>query len=729
MKQIIMQNRKTGEVSVVDTPIPLCSSNNMLVKTVNSLISIGTERSVIELGQKSLLGKARTRPDLLKRFVNKAKNEGLLKTLKTAMQMLDVPTSLGYSSAGLVVEVGGNTNRFSPGDRVACIGAGYATHSEYVNMPENLTCIIPDNVSFEEASFGMLGIIAMHGVRCANLTVGETVAVIGLGLLGQLAVQILRSYGFRVIGIDLDSEKVELSKKFNIDYACQSEDEFRNAIDKATKGYGADAVIITAATDSDQPINLSVDIARFRARIVVIGVADIHPSRNEMWHKEVEIIVSKASGPGIFDPFYENKGIDYPPGYVRWTENRNLEEFLRLVSNKSVDVISLISHRMNIDEAELVYKDIVQNKSNKYVGVVLKYPESKISSNRRIPILKSKAYNEAKVSLGVVGAGLFGNALLLPELKGIDNIRRHTMSTASSANAYHSGVKHGFENCTTDYKDVLNTKDINAVIIITPHSVHSKMVVESLNSGKHVFVEKPLCVKEEELNNIASAYYARNRNGDGLYLMVGYNRRFSPHAIKAFEYFRGRKDPMVINYRVNAGYVPSSHWVHSEEEGGSRVIGEMCHFVDMMQMLTGSDPETIFAERIRGNNLTAINSDNIVVTIKFSDGSVGSLIYSASGDKAFNRELIEIFCEGKTVVVRDFKITEFYHKGRKKTFKTFNQDSGYKNELKHFFDVIIGKIRTDYSPDVMFRSTQAVFAINSALETSVPQKIKMMINV
>lgn len=745
MKQII-QNYRTGELELAEVPIPLCSSNKILVKNMASLISIGTERSIIELGRKSLLGKARARPDLVKRFIEKAKNEGFVKTFKEALGRLDNPTPLGYSSAGVVIEVGNNIHKFSPGDRVACIGAGYASHAEYITVPENLCCKIPDDISFDEASFGMLGIIALHGIRCAKLTFGETVAVIGLGLLGLLTVQILKAYGCKVIGTDIDLHKVELAKKLNADYTYTLEDEFKNGVERATNGYGADAVIITAATESDAPVNTAVDVARYGGRIVLVGVADIHPQRNEMWHKEVEIIVSKAGGPGIFDPFYENKGIDYPIGYVRWTENRNLEEFLRLIVEGKIDVKSLITHRFNIEHAESVYKDMLNNKGGPYIGVILEYPELSVDnrhqtldiSKRKIvlkPTSNTPHLTSNTVSLGVIGAGLFGKALLLPALKKIKDIRFHTLSTSSSANTYHTAKKYGFENCTTDYKEMLQNNEINAVIILTPHSLHARMVIEALKAGKHVFVEKPLCINEEELQQIINArcqILEENKkltpNSQHLtspFIMVGYNRRFSPHAAKASEYLKNRQDPVVINYRINSGFIPADHWVHSEEEGGSRIIGEVCHFVDMIQFLTESKIVRVYAERISGNNKTVVNNDNVAITLKLKDGSIGNIIYTASGDKAFSREQIEIFCEGKTIVIKDFKETCLYYTGKKKTFKTFSQEIGYKEELQHFFDVISGKLFPKLTFDEILNSTLTVFRINEALNKGKPVEIAL----
>ncbi|MCX8084998.1 MAG: bi-domain-containing oxidoreductase [Calditerrivibrio sp.] len=727
MKQLI-QNYRTGQIELVDVPSPNCGAGAILIKNVTSLVSIGTEKSIIELGKKSLLGKAKARPDLVKRFLDKAKKEGFLKTFQEALGRLDNPTPLGYSSSGVVVEVGRNIHKFSPGDRVACIGAGYASHAEYITVPENLCCRIPDNVSFEEASFGMLGIIAMHGIRCANLTFGERVAVVGLGLLGLITVQILRAYGCVVIGFDVDANKVDMANKMGIDQATTDVETFKNIADKYTSGFGVDAVIITAATKSDEPVHLAVEIARFRGRVVLVGVADIHPNRNEMWHKEVEIIVSKAGGAGSLDPMYENKGIDYPIGYVRWTENRNLEEFLRLVSEKKILLRPLITHRVPITGALEIYENMLNNKGGPYIGVVLTYDETDNSSDQKIslnseenPIAKDILSHNFQISstcyckkpvVGVIGAGLFGKALLIPALSKVNDIMLHTVSTSNGINADHIAKKYGFLNITTNYLEILENHEINSVVILTPHRLHAKMVIESLKNNKHIFVEKPICIDENELNEIYEVY---NNMSDKPFILVGYNRRFSPHAIKAFEYLRGRKDPMMINYRINAGFVPGDHWVHSEEEGGSRIVGEICHFVDLMIYFTKSYPVTVFADRVSGNNKTVINDDNVTIVIKFSDGSVGNIFYSASGDKAFSRERVEIYSEGKTIVVQDFKETQVWLGGKTKRFKTMNQEMGYKEELYHFFKVITGKENPAMSFEEIFYSTLAVFKIRDAL--------------
>ena len=717
MKQVI-QNYSTGRLELAEVPVPVCSADTVLVKNAASLVSIGTERSVIELAKKSLLGKAKARPDLVKRFIDKAKKEGYIKTFQEALGRLDNATPLGYSSAGVVIEVGANIHKYSPGDRVACIGAGYASHAEYITVPENLCCKIPDCMTLEEASFGMLGIIALHGVRSAKLTFGASVAVVGLGILGLLTIQILKAYGCLVIGTDLDEAKLQLAKNIGIEHILESGDKFVDAVKSQTDGFGCDAVIITAATKSDAPVNTAVEIAKQGARVVVVGVADIHPNRNEMWHKEIEVIVSKAGGPGVLDPIYENKGIDYPYGQVRWTQNRNLQEFLRLIAKNKVDVKSLISHKFPIEQAESAYQNVLNKTNGPYVGILLQYPsedtEPLLQKSRSVKLENSITGNKALSTVGVIGAGLFGKAVLLPALKSVSNINLDTLATSSGANSYHVAKKYGFQECTTDYKEILSSNKIDFVLILTPHDLHAKMVIEALNAGKNVFVEKPLAVNESELFEIISA---RGKSAQPV-LMVGYNRRFSPHSTKALQLLKNRKDPVVINYRVNSGYVPSDHWVHSQEQGGSRVIGEICHFIDLMQYLISAEPKKVYAERVSGNNKTILNSDNLAITFKFTDGSVGNIVYSASGDRAYSRENVEIFFDGKTINIDDFRYSRYYLGGKTKTFKTSGQQMGYKQELNHFFDVACGKIQPVLCDRDIFLSTLAVFKINESLESS-----------
>lgn len=719
MKQVI-QNYSTGELRLTEVPIPLCSSNKVIVRNGASLISIGTERSIIELGKQSLLGKARQRPDLVKRFIEKARNEGLLKTFQEALGRLDSPTPLGYSSAGTVVEVGEGIRELSVGDRVSCIGAGFASHAEYIQIPSKLCAKLPDNVRFEEAAFGMLGVIAIHGIRSAKLNGGENVAVIGLGLLGLLTIQILSAYGYKAYGYDLEAAKSKIAATLGADSAYFQMQEFKSGILRHTNGFGVDAAIITAATKSSDVVDIAVDIVRFAGRIVVVGVADIHPNRNEMWHKEVEIVVSRAGGPGSFDPVYENKGIDFPPGYVRWTEQRNLEEFLYLLSKKRISVMEMISHRVKLKQVEQTYKDILNNRDGPYIGVVVTYPnETQASSiGRTIKIKTQQPVKEGVLSVGVIGAGLFAKALLLPALSRTKRVQLHTLSTATGAHAHHSAKKFGFSACTTDYQSLLENQEIDAAIVITPHHMHAKMVQAAIKHGKHVFVEKPLCISAGELVEIKSTYESASQ-----VLVVGYNRRFSPHSKRAKEALKMRVDPVVINYRVNAGFLSGEHWVHSEEEGGSRIIGEMGHFLDMIIFLTGSLITRVFTERVSGNNHSIVNSDNLVTVLKLDDGSVASLSYSASGDRAYSRELIEIHTDGNSIIVDDFRTTKIFSRLGRKQYKTPNQQMGYEEELKHFVQMCLGNDSPMLTFEEIYNSTLATFKIEESLMKGTPVRL------
>jgi predicted dehydrogenase/threonine dehydrogenase-like Zn-dependent dehydrogenase len=721
----LVQNYRTGEIELVDVPVPRVGSKYVLVKNVASVVSVGTERSMIELGRKSLLGKARARPDLVKRFLEKAKQQGFIKTFQEALERLDEPVPLGYSSAGVVVEVGSAVRNLSPGDRVACIGPGFASHAEYICVPEMLCSKIPPNVDFDEAAFGMLGIIAMHGIRSANLTMGEKVAVIGLGLLGMLTCQILNAYGFDFVGFDMDSSKVEFAKKQGFSSVYSDVDNFKKAVLNTTKGFGADAVLITAATESAEPVELSVDIVRPKGKIVVVGVADIHPNRNELWHKEAEIVVSKAGGPGIGDPAYEIEGVDYPIGYVRWTESRNLEEFLRLLSKKLIDVKSLITHRVKIHNSVQIYEAILSGQI-KPIGVVIDYDATETNKKRFVLIdQRSVSTDQAShnVTIGVIGSGLFGRSVLLPRLRKLvkrdPQVRLKWLVSSRGYTGFHAARKFGFEVCSTQFEQVLEDPEVSAVMILTRHSQHKHMVIESLKKGKKVYVEKPLCVNEQELEEITSVYTALTKQGGSPVVFVGYNRRFSPHAKICKEYFSDRRSPMMINYRVNAGAIPADHWVHSEEEGGGMIVSEVCHFVDLLIYLIGFKPTRVYTEAIKGDGRTVINKDNVVISIGFEDGSVGNIFYTTVGSRAYSRERVEIFCDGKVAVINDFRRTELFGNQRRK-FQTINQDMGYENELKHFLNVVKGKEPLSLTYEEIYYSTLAIFKAVESLSRRLP---------
>jgi len=709
MKQII-QNYKTGRVELIDVPAPSMGPDFILVKNQASLISIGTERAGIELARKSLLGKAKERPDLFKQVIDKAKKEGFIKTFKEVMRRLEESIPLGYSCAGVVLKTGDNVKDFSPGDKVACIGAGFASHAELVVVPENLCCRIPKDLDFEQASFGMLGAIALHGIRKANLNFGEKVGVIGLGLLGLLAVQILRSYGCQVLATDINYERINLAKKLGVNLAVPSQ-EFKEFARKFSQGKGLDAVIITTATKSPEPVDNAIEASKFGGRIVVVGTADIHPDRNKMWEKEVEIVVSKAGGPGSFGEmgFSEKERL-----FSCWTVKRNLEEFLRLVSEGKVKVKPLITHRFKLDQAEQVYKDILEKKES-YIGVIFEYPKD-VSLEKTIHILpteKVKFKKESLINVGVIGAGLFARTVFLPFLSKIKGINLVGLSALQPHSVSQIARKYGFSFCSTEPKKVLENPEINVVMVLTRHSSHAFFVKEALKRKKHVYVEKPLCVNEKELQEIIQTY---NSLEEKPILMAGYNRRFSKLAKKMKGFFSGRQEPMIINYRVNPGFLEENHWVFDSKEGGSRVIAEVCHFVDFLQFLTESSVSQISAFQISKERGEAINKDNFVVSLKFKDGSVGSIVYTGSGDKAFSRERVEVFSGGKVGVLEDFRRLALWKDGKAKKIKLGSQDMGYLAELEHFFSVVEGKSKILLTPQEIFSSTETIFEINKSLK-------------
>jgi predicted dehydrogenase/threonine dehydrogenase-like Zn-dependent dehydrogenase len=715
MKQVV-QSYKTGDVTLRDVPVPQCGSKRILVRNSNSLISLGTERSTIELGRKSLLGKAASRPDLVRRAWDKAKKEGLLKTWQEAMGRLDTPTPLGYSSAGIVEQCGSAATEYAPGDRVACVGQGFASHAEFVSIPVNLACRIPSGVSDDEAAFGMLGIIALHGIRSANLTFGSRVVVMGLGLLGLLTIQMLRAYGCEVIALDPAADKIELARLLGFTHVTTGTEDLQQLCNTQTSGYGADAVIITAASKDRSLVDQSIQLCRPKGRIVVVGTADIHPDRNELWLKEIELVVSRAAGPGSLDPIYEIEGVDLPIGDVRWTQKRNLQEFLRLIAYKKVDVLSLITHRFAIDEAESVYGQFVAGKLAQPIGVLLSYPNTAtLDRTMAFPAAQAKTRQAGAVHIGVIGAGLFGKALLLPALKAQSGIVLHTLATGSGASVEHSARKFGFLNQSTDADGIWKNPEIDVVVGLTPHSQHARLVSSAIQKGKALFLEKPLCINEDELNalrQLASQAAALP------IVFVGHNRRFSPHSIQIQKWLAGRQGPLVIQMRINTGFIPSSHWVHSDDEGRSRVVGEVSHFIDFIQCLVNAPIVRISAERISGDNLSAVNNDNIAISFKLKDGSVGSMVYSASGDKAYSREMTELFFDGKTIVSRDFRTSEFHHAGKTDTFKTGGQEMGYTQELKHFVSCAAGHEAPSVTLVESFATMDVIFAIERALATA-----------
>ncbi len=709
MKQVI-QNFRTGVLAVDEVPETVCKSGGVLVSNVASLISAGTEKMAVDFARKSLLGKAQQRPDLVRQVIGKLRRDGLMNTINTVRARLDAPLALGYSCAGIVREVGRGAEEFAVGDRVACAGMNYASHAETIFVPKNLTVRIPEGVDFEEASFVTLGAIALHGVRTAEVRLGESVAVIGLGLLGQLALQILRAAGCRVIAIDLDPGKIELARSLGADESVLRSEDVESAVDRFTDGNGVDAVVIAAAADTNDPIELAGAIARDRAVVSMVGAVRMDLPRKVYYEKELQLRLSRSYGPGRYDPQYEEQGVDYPISYVRWTERRNMQEFLRLVAAGAVKLKPLLTHRFPIEQAEEAYDIISGKRKENFLGILLQYAHEKQNgAHPRVLSLKQTA-GRGEVVLGMIGAGNFAKSVLLPRLAKSSQIKLAGIATATGRNAKAVGEQYGFRFCATEYGELLANNEINTVLIATRHDTHARIAAAALRAGKTVFVEKPLAVHDEGLREIlAAAETAPNR------LMVGFNRRFSSLAAEMKGFLKNAA-PLAITYRVNAGVVPPESWIQ-QEEGGGRIVGEVCHFVDFLQYLTGADPVEVFAYG------AANEADIVSITIRFSDGSIGNINYFASGDRSLAKERIEAFGGGRAAILDDFRVLEMHAEGKRKVSKRVSQDKGFDQEIAAFVDAARGKSEMPISLASLVLTTRATFAIENALRSGKPEAV------
>lgn len=680
MRQVV-QNFRSGELRIADVPEPGIRSGGLLVANVASLISAGTEKSTVNVAKKNLLGKAMERPEMVRKVVDKALRDGIADTMKMVFQRLDSPVALGYSCAGVVLDVGHRVRGFTVGDRVACAGQNHASHAEVVSVPRNLCVAIPDGVDFEDAAYVTLGAIAMQGVRQAEPRLGETVAVIGLGLLGQLVVQMLRANGCQVLATDIAEGKLAMARGFGADQAVMP-GELMEAAMAMTGGHGVDSVIIAASTKDNAPVESAAQICRRKGRVVVLGAVGMDLPREPFYLKELELRLSTSYGPGRYDPEYEEKGHDYPYGYVRWTEARNMAAFLWLVREGKVNCKALTSHRFSIDQGEAAYQ-LMMSGTEPYLGIMLAYPGAD-ARVRQAPVAQPAAVSPARaatgVSLGLIGAGNHVRDMLLPHLQGREGVELRWVCTGTGVNANALAGRFAIASRTTNYRDVLADAAVNAVLIGTRHDAHASMVAAALEAGKHVFVEKPLCLTLEELERITTLYAPRAATQR---LVVGFNRRYSPHGEKARAFFAGRREPLVMIYRVNAGAIPREHWVQDPDAGGGRIIGEGCHFLDFMQYVCGSRPKSVQGRAI-GTHSSGITEDQCVLTFTFGDGSVGTLIYAAGGDKSLAKERFEAFGAGKSLVMDDFLVTEFHENGTRKRFKSPKRDKGFAAEMRQF---------------------------------------------
>ena len=703
MKQVI-QSYRTGELAVAEVPSPRLPAGGVLIATRASLVSAGTEKMLLQLAKASLAGKALARPDLVRQVVAKARREGIGQTLSKVRSRLETPIPLGYSAAGRVLEVGPGIDHLRPGERVAAAGAGYANHAGLIAVPKHLCVAVPQGVSDEAAAFATVGAIALQGVRQAAPTLGERVVVIGLGLIGLLTVQLLKANGCRVLGQDPDPARVGLARELGADLTVT--DDLAAAATGFTRGRGADSVLVTASTPSHEPVNLAAEIARPKGTLVLVGMVGMNLTREPFYKKELNLRLSMSYGPGRYDPAYEEQGQDYPFAHVRWTEQRNLEAFLDLVAAGRVTPEKLITHRFPIAEAEQAYQ--LMEGRDPYLGILLTYPDTDPATARedhRINLKAPVAIATDQTGIGFIGAGNFARSVLLPTLAKLPGHRLTGVVTATGMSAAEVAKRFGFRFATTDYREILNDPATNAVVIATRHDRHSALACAALEAGKAVFVEKPLAIDRVQLDALIAVLETT-----GGRLQVGFNRRFSPLLQQARAALDGRNSPLVMTYRVNAGVVPDSSWIQ-QAEGGGRIVGEVCHFVDVFQFLTAARPVEVFARSVPGY------ADAVSIQIGFDDGSLGTIIYTALGDPGFPKESLEVFSHERVIAIDDYLSARFVVRGRARKVRLRGQDKGFAGELQAFLDAVRSGGPMAIPPDSLIDSTLATFAIEDSLAT------------
>ena len=669
MKQIL-QSLKTGATEVADVPCPAVRRGQLLIRTSHTLVSAGTERMLVEFGKANWIDKARQQPDKVRMVLDKIRTDGLTPTVEAVFNKLDQPLPLGYCNVGTVLEAGAGVAGFAPGDRVVSNGK----HAEVVSVPLNLCARVPDEVPDEEAAFTVLGAIALQGIRLVQPTLGETVVVTGLGLIGLVAVQLLRAHGCRVLGLDYDPDKLALARAFGAEVVNLAAGQDPVAAAQAySRGRGVDAVIITASTRSNEPVHQAALMCRKRGRIVLVGVTGLELSRADFYEKELSFQVSCSYGPGRYDPAYEEKGNDYPVGFVRWTEQRNLEAVLDMMADRRLDVKPLISHRFALEQAEQAYALV--GGSGPSLGILLQY---RTAGQKPADVLRQPtvalgaaapgAGAAGSAVLGFVGSGNYATAVLIPAFKSA-GARLKTVASSGGVSGLHAGRKFGFEATTTDTESLWADGDVNAVVVSTRHDSHAGFVLQALAAGKHVFVEKPLCLTRDELASVEQA----QAGAPALRVMVGFNRRFSPQVQKISKLLKGVTGPKTFVMTVNAGAIPAEHWTQDPEVGGGRIVGEACHFIDLLRFLAGA--------RIAGHQLMRMDSktrDSVSISLKFEDGSMGLVHYLANGSKAFPKERLEVFAAGRVLQLDNFRKLKGFGWPGFRSMNLWRQDKGQK---------------------------------------------------
>jgi len=699
MKQII-QSFKTGETILEDVPAPQVRKGAVLIQTTRSLVSIGTERMLVEFGKSNLISKARQQPDRVKQVLDKIKTDGLVPTLEAVFNKLGEPLPLGYCNVGKVIAVGDDVSEFKVGDRVASNGQ----HAEFVCIPKNLVARIPNEVSDDEAAFTVIGSIGLQGIRLLNPTLGETVVVTGLGLIGLLTAQLLIANGCRVIGVDIDDEKLKLGESWGIIPFNPKSGDIVKFVESLTNGIGADGVIITASAKTDEIISQAAKMSRKRGRIILVGVIGLNISRAEFYEKELSFQVSCSYGPGRYDESYEQQGSDYPLPFVRWTEKRNFDAILQTIASGKLQVKEMITELVAIEDFKNIYGEIGSRKS---IASILKYPEGNGQLPSNTIILKNADFNSSKGIIGVIGSGNFTKMTMMPALKGSGADYKY-IASASGVSGTALAHKYGFSHSTTNYHEILNDIDVDLVLITTRHNKHAAMTAEAITAGKHVFVEKPLALNETELAQVINAY---NNQAAPKTLTVGFNRRFSPHVIKVKEIIGNT--PVNVIATMNAGFIPDSVWVNDMNIGGGRIIGEACHFIDLITYFTGSKVIAVCMNAMGIN--PAENTDNASIMLKYENGSTGVINYFSNGSKAYSKERIEVYSQERTAIIDNFRVTTgFGFKGFSK-LKT-SLDKGHKNQFQQLIAVVKNGGPALIPLDEIINTTRVSFAAIESLK-------------
>ncbi len=726
MKQVA-QNKKSGELAVVDVPVPSGGRGMILVKNYFSVISAGTEKTTLETRRSSLLQRARSQPRELKSVIDEAKRTGIFATYKRVMSKLDSSAPMGYSSAGIVLAADPDIQDIRIGDRVACAGAEYAFHSDVIAVPRNLAVRVPEGVTLEAAAYTTLGAIALQGIRQAEPTLGETVAVIGLGLLGLLAVELLKANGCTVVGIDLDDAVLERARECGIDAALhRSRDNVAAVVGSLTGGHGADAVLITAGTKSNDPIELAGILCREKGRVVVVGGVPMDIPRAPFYAKEIDIRLSRSYGPGRYDAAYEKNGVDYPIGYVRWTENRNMQAFLSLAAARKVNPARLTTHRFPIERAEEAYALVETGGAERYIGILLSYGDLEQEELRGIasqavetrPLPSPPPRTRNPLHIGFIGLGSFASGYLMPPLAEEKDLALAIVCNQSGLTSMDMQKKFGFGECTTDVRQVMCHATAGTVFIATRHGLHAPLAIEALRNGLNVFVEKPLALTRDELARIAEVRREFPEEQRPL-LMVGYNRRFAPLVAEMKKFFSACREPALIHYRVNAGFIPKDSWIQDPFEGGGRIVGEVCHFIDTIQFLTGAHPVRLHADSIRSANEAVTSRDTLNVTLRMEDGSLGVITYAANGDASVPKERIEMHCGSGSAILDNFTSLLLAQKGSQRRLRG-GGDKGHRAEVAAFAAALRSGAKEIIPFDSLLRTSEATFAVVESLAMEEP---------